>query len=84
MYTRNSVQDFETGMHLDNCNGCTASFNSVTSSDVGINLVHSDGTTVTRNNVSRSTTVDCRWDGNNVNVLTNNNCGTQDPPGAFD
>ena len=69
---------------LDNCNACTASFNGVSSSDVGIDVMHSDGTTVTRNNVSGSTTVDCRWDGSNVNALTNNNCGTQDPAGAFD
>ena len=84
VYTRNSFQDFETGMSLDNCGGCTASFNSISSSDVGIDLLHSNGTTVTRNNVSGSTTVDCHWDGSNVNVLTNNNCGTQDPAGAFD
>ena len=44
----------------------------------------SNGVTVTRNNVSRSPIVDCRWDGAGANVLTNNNCGTQQPPGAFD
>jgi len=40
--------------------------------------------TVTRNNVSRSGVVDCRWDGGGANVLGENNCGTQQPAGAFD
>ena len=84
VYTRNSVQDFQTGMYLSNCNGCTATFNAVSFSDVGFFLQFSNGTTVNRNNVSRSATVDCRWDTSGVNVLTGNNCGTQDPAGAFD
>jgi parallel beta-helix repeat protein len=82
--TRNLVQDATTGLGLVDALGATASFNSISFNGVGIDIFTSDGVTVTRNNVSRSTIVDCRWDGDGVNVLTNNNCGTQDPAGAFD
>ena len=82
--TRNLVQDLSTGLNLVEAVGATASFNSISFNGVGLDVLSTTGATVTRNNVSRSTIVDCRWDGNGVNVLTGNNCGTQDPPGAFD
>ena len=82
--TRNNIQDFGTGVRLDNADGWTASFNSISSNGFGIVVLSSGNDTVTRNNVSRSTFVDCIWDGSNVNVLTGNNCGTQSPPGTFD
>jgi len=82
--TRNLVQDAATGVGLELTTGATASFNSISSAEVGLDVKSSTGATVTRNNVSRSTAVDCRWDGAGANVLTNNNCGTQQPAGAFD
>ena len=82
--TRNLVQNFQIGVLLRIADGLTASFNSVSFNGVGLDVVTTTGATVTRNNVSRSTTLDCRWDTGGANVLTNNNCGTQNPAAAFD
>ena len=80
----NLVTDAVTGVLLTVTTGATATFNSISFNDFGLDILASDGLTVTRNNVSRSPFIDCRWDGTGANVLTNNNCGTQQPPGAFD
>jgi parallel beta-helix repeat protein len=80
----NLVTDAVQGILLTGTTGATVTFSSVGFSDIGIDVVGSDGVTVTRNNVSRSPIVDCRWDGTGTNVLTNNSCVTQQPPGAFD
>ena len=82
--TRNLVQNAGQGVLLSYAKGATASFNSISFNAVGLDIGNTTGATVTRNNVSRSTIVDCRWDGAGVNVLTGNSCGTQDPAGAFD
>ena len=80
----NLVQHAVEGVLLTGTTGATATFNSISFNDVGLDVMTSDGVTVTRNNVSRSPIVDCRWDQLGTNVLTNNSCGTEDPPGAFD
>ena len=82
--SRNTVRGTGTGVLLENSFAGTVSFNSITFNDIGLDLKHSGDVTVTRNNAFRNTTIDCRWDGIETNVLTNNNCGTQQPAGAFD
>jgi parallel beta-helix repeat protein len=83
--TRNQLQHLSNGIQAGRTTGATISFNSIAfSNSIGLLLVDSTGMTVTRNNVSRSADVDCFWDGIGANVLDKNNCGTQDPPGAFD
>jgi parallel beta-helix repeat protein len=80
----NLVRNAPTGIQIENMGSGTATFNTVGGSDVGLDVVGSTNVTVTRNNVSRSSIVDCRWDGFGTNVLTKNSCGTQDSTDPFD
>jgi hypothetical protein len=82
--SRNAIRGARTGVLLENSFAGTVSFNSIGFNDIGLDVKHAGDVTVTRNNVSRNTTIDCRWDGIEPNILTDNSCGTQDPAGAFD
>jgi hypothetical protein len=84
--THNLVQGADIGIRLFAIVfGGTVSFNSVSfSTDVGILLEGPTGVTIRRNNVSRSGTIDCRWVGGGSNTFEDNNCTTEEPPGAWD
>ena len=82
--THNIVQSSDVGVLVLNATNGTVSFNSISFNKVGIDLKTSDGFTLTRNSVSRSTTVDCRWDGSGTQTFLNNSCRTEIPPGAWD
>jgi parallel beta-helix repeat protein len=82
--TRNLVQGSNVGVRVQDSTNGTVSFNSIALNGVGIDLVTSDGFTLTRNNVSRSTTVDCRWDGSGAHTFLTNSCQTEIPAGAWD
>jgi parallel beta-helix repeat protein len=82
--TRNSVQSSNVGIFVEDVTAATISLNSVSFNAVGIDVVGSDGAKLMRNNVTRSTVVDCRWDGTGSQTFTANACGTEIPPGAWD
>lgn len=82
--TRNSVQGSNVGLSVQNSTNGTVGFNSIGFNGVGIDLITSNGFTLTRNVVSRSTTVDCRWDGSGTHTFLNNSCKTESPAGAWD
>jgi parallel beta-helix repeat protein len=83
--TRNLVQSSPVGILLQDVSGvCELSLNGVGFNDIGIELERSHGCIVGRNNVTRSTTVDCRWDGTGTPEFRDNTCGTEIPLGAWD
>ena len=81
---RNLVQGSSTGVLVQSSTNGTVSFNNVSLNGVGIDLLTSDGFTLTRNYVTRSTTVDCRWDGGGTHTFLTNTCTTEIPAGAWD
>jgi parallel beta-helix repeat protein len=82
--THNVIRHGTVGVHLERTSGATVSSNLVGFAGVGIDVLASTGAIVTGNTVARDSLVDCRWDGSGVNVLADNDCGSQSPAGAFD
>ena len=80
----NALQHTRVAVKVIAASGGAVSFNTITDSTTGIDLADSTGVTVTGNRVSGSAVVDCAWDSTGRNVLSNNRCDTQNPPGTFD
>lgn len=83
--TRNLVQSSAIrGAPVGDSGPCELSLNSAGFNEVGIDVKLGGGCVITRNNVSRSSAIDCRWDGTGTRRFLDNVCRSEIPPGAWD
>jgi parallel beta-helix repeat protein len=81
--THNLVQSSAVGVSLMGAD-CELSFNSIAFNQVGVDVRLGGVCLITRNNVSRSSTIDCTWDGTGDHTFVDNSCRTELPPGDWD